>query len=88
MINAASLQMVMGGYIYYLSKFLELFDTIFFVMRKRFDQVSTLHVIHHGIMPFASESKLEKFQFYLNSFIFYGRLVRYNGKFQVVLERV
>lgn len=65
MINAASLQMVMGGYIYYLSKFLELFDTIFFVMRKRFDQVSTLHVIHHGIMPFASESKLGNANFNL-----------------------
>jgi len=36
---------------YYLSKFLEFTDTIFFVMRKKFTHISTLHVIHHGIMP-------------------------------------
>lgn len=24
---------------------------IFFVLRKKFDHVSTLHVIHHGVMP-------------------------------------
>lgn len=38
---------------YYFSKFTEFFDTFFFVMRKRYDQVSDLHVIHHGIMPFS-----------------------------------
>lgn len=47
--------MVYIAYVYYFSKFPELFDTIFFVMRKRYDQVSTLHVIHHGAMPFAGE---------------------------------
>lgn len=36
---------------YYLSKYLEFTDTIFFVLRKKFDHISTLHVIHHGIMP-------------------------------------
>lgn len=40
---------------YYISKFTEFFDTFFFIARKRFDQVSTLHVIHHGIMPFSGE---------------------------------
>lgn len=43
--------MARGCWWYYFSKFTEFFDTIFFVMRKRYDQVSTLHVIHHGIMP-------------------------------------
>ena len=38
-------------YFYYLTKFIEFFDTIFFVLRKKFDNVSKLHVIHHGIMP-------------------------------------
>ncbi|CAG9798858.1 unnamed protein product [Chironomus riparius] len=38
---------------YYISKFSEFFDTFFFVLRKRYDQVSVLHVIHHGIMPFS-----------------------------------
>lgn len=43
--------MARGCWWYYFSKFTEFFDTFFFVMRKRYDQVSTLHVIHHGIMP-------------------------------------
>ncbi|XP_059052317.1 elongation of very long chain fatty acids protein AAEL008004 [Achroia grisella] len=42
---------VRGCWWYYFSKFTEFFDTIFFVMRKKFDHVSKLHVIHHGIMP-------------------------------------
>lgn len=43
--------MASGCWWYYFSKFTEFFDTLFFVLRKRNDQVSTLHVIHHGIMP-------------------------------------
>jgi hypothetical protein len=43
--------MAHGCWWYYFSKFTEFFDTFFFVMRKKYDQVSTLHVIHHGIMP-------------------------------------
>lgn len=39
------------AYWYYISKFVEFFDTIFFVLRKKYDHISTLHVIHHGIMP-------------------------------------
>merc|ERR1712193_304526 len=38
-------------YVYYLSKFTEFIDTFCFVARKKFNQVSLLHVIHHGIMP-------------------------------------
>jgi hypothetical protein len=37
---------------YFFSKFTEFFDTFFFLARKKFDNVSTLHVVHHGIMPF------------------------------------
>lgn len=47
------LQTAEGCWWYYFSKFTEFFDTFFFIMRKRYDQVSTLHVIHHGIMPFS-----------------------------------
>ncbi|KAG6446373.1 hypothetical protein O3G_MSEX004463 [Manduca sexta] len=36
---------------YYFSKFTEFMDTLFFVLRKKNEHVSTLHVIHHGIMP-------------------------------------
>lgn len=36
---------------YYISKFIEFMDTIFFVLRKKFTHISTLHVIHHGMLP-------------------------------------
>lgn len=36
---------------YFISKFVEFADTIFFVLRKKFSHISTLHVIHHGMMP-------------------------------------
>lgn len=49
--NPSALRIAHGCWWYYFSKFTEFFDTIFFVMRKKFDHVSKLHVIHHGIMP-------------------------------------
>ncbi|XP_050343136.1 elongation of very long chain fatty acids protein AAEL008004 [Nymphalis io] len=49
--NPQALRIAYGCWWYYFSKFTEFFDTIFFVMRKKFDHVSKLHVIHHGIMP-------------------------------------
>lgn len=49
--NPRTLRMVHACWWYYFSKFTEFFDTIFFVMRKKNSQVSTLHVIHHGCMP-------------------------------------
>ena len=36
---------------YYFCKFTEFLDTIFFVLRKKNDQITSLHVIHHTIMP-------------------------------------
>jgi len=38
-------------YYYYLSKYPDLLDSIFFVLRKKFDHLSTLHVVHHGGLP-------------------------------------
>ena len=38
-------------YFYLLTKFLDLFDTIFFVLRKKYNQISTLHLYHHTIVP-------------------------------------
>lgn len=49
--HPATLRMVHACWWYYFSKFTEFFDTIFFVLRKKTDHVSTLHVIHHGCMP-------------------------------------
>ncbi|XP_077284768.1 very long chain fatty acid elongase AAEL008004-like [Arctopsyche grandis] len=46
-----AMRMARGCWWYYISKFTEFFDTIFFILRKKNDQVSTLHVIHHGVMP-------------------------------------
>lgn len=42
---------VFVGYLFYFSKFLELLDTLFFLLRGKFDQVTFLHVFHHGAMP-------------------------------------
>ena len=46
-----AMRMARGCWWYYFSKFTEFFDTIFFVLRKKNNQVSRLHVIHHGVMP-------------------------------------
>ena len=39
------------GWLFVMSKFVDLFDTVFFVLRKNFHQVSALHVIHHSLVP-------------------------------------
>lgn len=49
----SALRMASVCWVFYISKFIELFDTIFFVMRKKFSQCTFLHVFHHGIMPFS-----------------------------------
>ncbi|CAG2055312.1 unnamed protein product [Timema podura] len=46
-----ALRMAKGCWWYYISKFIEFLDTIFFVLRKKNDHLSNLHVIHHGVMP-------------------------------------
>ncbi|XP_008554189.1 elongation of very long chain fatty acids protein AAEL008004 [Microplitis demolitor] len=52
--NPKALRMARGCWWYYMSKFTEFADTIFFVLRKKNNQISTLHVIHHGIMPMST----------------------------------
>ncbi|RWS01541.1 elongation of very long chain fatty acids protein-like protein [Dinothrombium tinctorium] len=39
------------AYIYFVSKFFDFCDTIFFVFRKKFAHISNLHLLHHSIMP-------------------------------------
>ncbi|XP_014260822.1 elongation of very long chain fatty acids protein AAEL008004-like isoform X2 [Cimex lectularius] len=46
-----AMRMAMTCWWYYFSKFTEFFDTLFFILRKKNEHVSTLHVIHHGMMP-------------------------------------
>nr|XP_024214935.1 elongation of very long chain fatty acids protein AAEL008004 isoform X2 [Halyomorpha halys] len=49
--SPVALRMAATCWWYYFSKFTEFFDTLFFILRKKTEHVSTLHVIHHGIMP-------------------------------------
>ncbi|VDO05216.1 unnamed protein product [Rodentolepis nana] len=49
--NELQRRFVFMGYMFYFSKFLELLDTLFFLLRGKFDQVTFLHVFHHGAMP-------------------------------------
>lgn len=44
-------QAVRACHLYYLSKFTDFFETVTFVMLKRFDMVNLYHVAHHSIMP-------------------------------------
>ncbi|KAM3961926.1 very long chain fatty acid elongase 4-like [Aphomia sociella] len=43
-----------GIYCYFLGKLSELLDTVFFVLRKKQNQVSFLHVYHHSLMLWCS----------------------------------
>ncbi|XP_036832665.1 elongation of very long chain fatty acids protein 7 isoform X2 [Oncorhynchus mykiss] len=50
--NPLAVRMAWTCWLYYFSKFIEMLDTIFFVLRKKTSQVTFLHVFHHSIMPF------------------------------------
>lgn len=41
------------AWLFFFSKIIELADTIFMILRKKFQQITTLHVIHHSIVPFS-----------------------------------
>lgn len=49
--SEAGVRMMRAGYFFYISKFIDFFDTIFFVLRKKNNQITALHVIHHGLLP-------------------------------------
>lgn len=42
------------SFVYFCAKFLDLFDTVFFILRKKDKQVTFLHVFHHSVMPFCT----------------------------------
>ncbi|XP_054712836.1 elongation of very long chain fatty acids protein 7-like [Uloborus diversus] len=41
-------------WVFYITKFIEFADTIFFILRKKENQITQLHVIHHGLVPLTS----------------------------------
>ena len=48
--SVAAVGMAYGAYFFMLSKYIELLDTVFFVLRKKTSQVTLLHVWHHTFM--------------------------------------
>lgn len=47
-------RLMFATYLYYSSKYVDLLDTIFFVLRKKFNQITFLHVYHHAGMVVAT----------------------------------
>lgn len=43
--------MARAVWLYYICKITELLDTVFFVLRKKQNQISFLHLYHHTLMP-------------------------------------
>lgn len=48
----ATLLHLKAMYIYYLTKYADWMDTVFFVLRKKQSHVSVLHLYHHSAVPF------------------------------------
>ncbi|KAG7272486.1 hypothetical protein CRUP_005958 [Coryphaenoides rupestris] len=46
-----ALGMVRTSWLFYISKYIELLDTLFFVLRKKQSQITFLHIFHHSFMP-------------------------------------
>lgn len=64
------------AWLFVVSKFIDLLDTVFFVLRKNYHQVSALHVIHHSLVPINCwlglkyvPSESAAFMPFINSFI-------------------
>jgi elongation of very long chain fatty acids protein 7 len=52
--SSPGMRMAAATHLYFLSKFIEFLDTFFFIVRKKFRNVSKLQLIHHGVMPIFS----------------------------------
>jgi len=49
--DGSGMWVAQATWLYFLNKYSDYCDTFFFIARKKFDQVTTLHVYHHAIMP-------------------------------------
>lgn len=45
------LQLLHVGHLFFHTRYLEFFDTFFFVLRKKTSQITFLHVFHHAVVP-------------------------------------
>ncbi|KAM7534527.1 hypothetical protein Aperf_G00000108706 [Anoplocephala perfoliata] len=45
-----ALRMARVCWVYYISKLIELSDTVFFILRRKFQLITLLHVFHHAVM--------------------------------------
>ncbi|XP_068248150.1 very long chain fatty acid elongase 7-like isoform X2 [Palaemon carinicauda] len=46
-----AIRMMHCGFWYYFSKLVDFIDTIFFILHKKYEHISLLHVSHHALMP-------------------------------------
>lgn len=46
-----AIRMAKVSWLFFISRFIEFSDTAFFILRKKFSNVSFLHVFHHGALP-------------------------------------
>ena len=49
--NAKDMRIIWLAHLFFISKLVDLIETIFFVLRKKHNQVSNLHVYHHSVVP-------------------------------------
>ena len=53
-----TLSYVWSFYLYWLTKFIDLLDTVFFVLRKKNSQITPLHLYHHTSVPILGKINL------------------------------
>ena len=50
--DESALRVMRIGYMFYLSKYVDMFDTLFYILHKKSNQITFLHITHHGLVPF------------------------------------
>ena len=64
--NLVDRVLLMVGYLYYITKYVDFLDTVYFILRKKHNQITGLHIFHHSMMPFACYVYF-KFSIYTNT---------------------